>query len=393
MRLSKKITLPIVLLFALLSSAAMANMPIIPTSPELAAKAWILMDANTGQILVEHEADKRLPPASLTKIMTAYVAADALKRGTVNMSDKVRISIKAWKTGGSRMFVREGTYVSLEDLLRGMIVDSGNDASVAIAQHVAGSTDAFVDLMNQHALRLQMMDTHYMNVDGLPHKDHYATPHDLAKLTIALINQFPDFYKIFSEKYFTYNNIRQANRNELLWRDPSVDGVKTGHTESAGYCLVASAKRRGMRLVSVVMGTSSEDARATESQKLLTYGFRYFSTVHLYAAGDSLKKVRVWKGQQNAVGIGLPEDAVLTIPRGARKELKATMQIDDVVEAPVKVGDQLGQLVISMDGKQVYESPLLAITPVPRAGFISRMWDAIDLFFVQLFGGDTSSPG
>ena len=393
MKVFNKSTLPILVLFTLLSSAAMAAMPIIPMPPALAAKAWILMDANTNHIIVEHEADKRLPPASLTKIMTAYVAADALKRGTVNMSDKVRISVKAWKTGGSRMFIREGTYVSFEDLLRGMIVDSGNDASVAIAQHVAGSTDAFVDLMNQHALRLGMMDTHYMNVDGLPHKDHYATPHDLAKLTIALINNFPDFYKIFSEKYFTYNDIRQANRNELLWRDPSVDGVKTGHTESAGYCLVASAKRHDMRLVSVVMGTKSEDARATESQKLLTYGFRYYTTVHLYTAGDSLKKVRVWKGQQEAVGVGLPEDAVLTIPRGARKELKGSMQLDDVVEAPVKVGEKLGQLTITMDGKQVYQSPLLAIAPVPRGGLMSRMWDAIDLFFVQLFGGDTSSPG
>lgn len=351
------------------------------------------MDANSDKVIVEHNADVRRQPASLTKMMTAYVAGTELKRGTVKMSDMVNISIKAWKTQGSRMFIREGTKVSFEDLLRGMIVDSGNDASVAISEHVAGGEDTFVDMMNQQAQRLGMTNTHFMNATGLPHKDHYSTARDLAILAIALIKDHPVFYKIFDEKYFTYNNIKQPNRNELLWRDPSVDGLKTGHTKEAGYCLVASAKRDGMRLVSVVLGTDSEDARATESQKLLTYGFRYYNTVQLYTAGSTLKKVRVWEGAPEGVDLGLAKDAIVTIPRGTRKVLKASMDVNGVVKAPIKQGEALGQLTVSMGGKTLYQTPLVALAAVDQAGFVSRIWDSIALFVVQLVGGNTTSPG
>ena len=379
------------LFLAAYCNAALAEQPIIPAPPELRAKAYVLVDADTGKVLVQYNADERLAPASLTKMMTGYVAATELQHGTVKLTDMVDVSVKAWKMEGSRMFIREGTKVRLDDLLRGMIVDSGNDASVALAQHIAGTEDAFVDLMNQHAARLGMANSHFMNATGLPVKDHYTTADDLAKLAVALIKDFPDHYELYSEKYFTYNNIRQPNRNALLWRDPSVDGVKTGHTDAAGFCLVASALRHGMRLVSVVMGTDSEEARATESQKLLTYGFRYYDTVHLYAAGKALKDVRVWEGEQDAIGVGLAKDAVVTIPRGSKKDLKASMDFGRVVKAPVKQGDQIGKLVVAMNGKDIYQSALLAVSAVDEAGFVKRLWDAIVLFFVQLFGGDAVS--
>lgn len=388
----RKATLLICLLLSTLSCAALAAPPIIPAPPELAAKSWILMDVNTGKIIVQHNADQRLPPASLTKIMTAYITATELKAGMVHLTDRVRVSVKAWRTGGSRMFIREGTYVSLKKLLEGMIVDSGNDATVAISQHVAGSEDAFVNMMNQEAARLGMKNTHYMNATGLPHENHYSTAHDLAKLTIALITRYPKFYKdFFSQKYLTYDHIKQANRNELLWRDPHVDGVKTGHTEEAGYCLIASAVEHGMRLVSVVMGTQTENARSAESQKLLTYGFRYYNTVHLYQAGDVLKKVRVWEGDQSEVGLGLARSAMLTLPRGGRQELKATMHVNGIVKAPVKQGQKLGELTVKMGGKDVFQGSLLAMNDVDEAGFFERAWDEIVLFFTQLFGGNMMS--
>ena len=367
------------------------EMPIIPSPPQLAAKAWILMDADTGKILVTHNADQRLPPASLTKMMTGYITAAELDNGTIKNSDLVNVSVKAWKMGGSRMFIREGTKVKVSDLLQGMIVQSGNDATVALAEHIAGSEDAFVDMMNQQAQRLGMENTHYMNATGLPNENHYSTAHDLAILARHLIQDYPDHYSTYDEKYFTYNNIRQPNRNMLLWRDPSVDGIKTGHTDAAGYCLVASAKRDDMRLISVVMGTASEEARAAESQKLLTYGFRYYETMHLYVAGNALKKVRVWEGAMDNVGLGLQSDAVVTIPRGARDNLKASMSVDGVVKAPVKDGQKLGELKVTMAGKEIYAASLQAVNSVEEAGFFSRTWDAIMLFFMQLFGSDVTS--
>ena len=372
----------------MLANTLLASTPIIPAPPQLAAEGYLLIDANTGKILVDHNSKQRLPPASLTKIMTSYVAASVIEQGTIGLKDSVNISVKAWKMEGSRMFIQEGTQVLVENLLRGIIIQSGNDASVAIAEHIAGSEEAFVDVMNQRAIGLGMVDTNFMNVTGLPDEDHYTTASDLAKLTIAMIKNFPAHYKLYSEKYFTYNDIRQPNRNSLLWRDNSVDGVKTGHTDAAGYCLVASAERDGMRLVSVVMGAGSERTRATESQKLLTYGFRYFETVPLYVGAESLSKVRIWGGSHGSINLGLAEDALVTIPRGARENLAAHMDITNEIQAPLSKGQKLGTLTVMMDDEMILNEPLVALNAVEEAGFFSSLWDTIALFFLRLSGGD-----
>ncbi len=374
-----------------MASSTGAYDPIIPAPPQLAASAYLLMDAKTGKVLVEHNSQQRLPPASLTKIMTSYIGASELARGTIALDDEVLISVKAWRMEGSRMFIQEGTSVRLDDLLRGVIIQSGNDASVALAEHIAGSEGAFADVMNQQSVRLGMSNSHFVNATGLPDEDHYTTAADLATLTIALINQFPEHYRIYSERTFTYNDIPQRNRNKLLFRDKTVDGVKTGHTEAAGYCLVASSERDGMRLVSVVMGTSSEAGRATESQKLLTYGFRYYETVDLYGGGDALKKVRVWGGTHDSIDLGLAAGISLTIPRGARDSLKANMQIDAEIHAPLVNGQELGTLTVSTGSSETLSRPLVALNAVSPAGFFSRMWDALSLFFLNLFGGDPLS--
>ena len=367
---------------------ARAAPAIIPAPPELAAEGYLLMDAATGAALVEFNADQRLPPASLTKIMTSYVAAKELERGTIILDDQVAVSIKAWRMEGSRMFIQEGTKVRLEDILRGIIVQSGNDASVALAEHVSGSEDAFAELMNQYAQQLGMRDTHFVNVTGLPDENHYTTANDLSRLTVALINEFPGHYKIYSEKNFTYSDIRQPNRNKLLMRDSSVDGVKTGHTDAAGYCLVASAVRGDMRLLSVVMGASSEEARAADSQKLLTYGFRYFETAHLYRADEALRQVRVWGGQHSTVKLGLTADVVVTIPKGVRDQLQAGIQVKNEIHAPIEKGDELGSLTVSVPDKEDISVPLTALNGVQEAGFFARIWDSILLFFVSISGGD-----
>ena len=367
---------------------AQAAPAIIPAPPQLAAEGYLLIDAATGAALVQFNADQRLPPASLTKIMTSYVAAKEIERGTITLDDQVAVSIKAWRMEGSRMFIQEGTKVRLEDILRGIIVQSGNDASVALAEHVSGSEDAFADLMNQYAQQLGMTDTRFVNATGLPDENHYTTANDLSRLTVALINQFPEHYKIYSEKYFTYSEITQPNRNKLLMRDSSVDGVKTGHTDAAGYCLVASAVRGDMRLLSVVMGASSEEGRAAESQKLLTYGFRYFETAHLYLADEALRQVRVWGGQHSTVKLGLLADVVMTIPKGVRGELQAKIQIKNEIHAPIEKGDELGSLTVSVPDKEVISVSLIALNGVQGAGFFARIWDSILLFFVGISGGD-----
>ncbi|HAK51003.1 MAG TPA: serine-type D-Ala-D-Ala carboxypeptidase [Gammaproteobacteria bacterium] len=371
-----------------LSVAGAASDPIIPAPPQLAASAYILMDARTGKILVDHNSGQRLPPASLTKIMTSYVSAFELQKGTISLSDEVPISVKAWRMKGSLMFIQEGTKVRLEDILRGIIIQSGNDASVAIAEHIAGSEDSFADLMNQHALRLGMFDTNFVNSTGWPHEDHYTSARDLAKLTGVLIERFPEHYQIYSEKTFAYNEISQRNRNKLLFRDKTADGVKTGHTEAAGYCLVASALRNGMRLITVVMGASSESARATESQKLLTYGFRYYETVGLYTGDESLRKVRVWGGKHSSINLGLAEDVVVTIARGARDNLTANLEIDSEIHAPLKKGQELGSLTVTVGSNEPVKRPLVALNSVEEVGFFSRLWDTINLFFLKIFGGD-----
>lgn len=319
-----------------------AQAALIPAPPKLAAKSYILIDADSGRVLVEHNSDKRLPPASLTKMMTAYLVESEISKGNLNPADQVRVSVKAWKAPGSRMFIKEGDFVSISDLLKGIIIQSGNDASVAVAEHIGGSEAAFADLMTQHAQMMGMNDTQFMNATGLPKKDHYSTARDLSVLANHIIKDFPEQYSVYSQQYFTYNGIRQPNRNRLLWRDKSVDGLKTGHTDEAGFCLVSSAKRGDMRLISVVMGTSSEDARARESQKLLAYGFRYFETLKPYSAGEVLNEPRVWSGQQASVKLGIRDDLNITIPRGQAKRLTAKLNVNKVIKAPVREGQSMG---------------------------------------------------
>jgi D-alanyl-D-alanine carboxypeptidase (penicillin-binding protein 5/6) len=318
-------------------------------------------------------------------MMTAYVADHELERGNISLKDQVLVSVKAWRTGGSRMFIREGTSVSVEELLKGIIIASGNDASVALAEHIAGSEDSFADLMNRHAERLGMNTTRFRNATGLPADGHFSSARDLATLALAIINDFPDHYALYAEKSYTYNNITQQNRNLLLWRDASVDGLKTGHTEEAGYCLVASAKQGNQRLISVVMGTDSEQARAVETQKLLTWGFRFFETYHAYSAGDVLSQVRVWMGKNNQLNIGSLTDLVMTIPRDSQKDLKAEMKVHPEIRAPIRKGDTLGNVVITLNDEVLLDRPLVALNDVEQAGFFKRLWHSIQLFFRGLF--------
>jgi serine-type D-Ala-D-Ala carboxypeptidase (penicillin-binding protein 5/6) len=380
-RSSRLITFFVALLIPLSASAD----SLIAKPPQIAASGYILMDAASGQVLVAHNADEQLPPASLTKMMTAYVADHELERGNISLKDQVLVSVKAWRTGGSRMFIREGTSVSVEDLLKGIIIASGNDASVALAEHIAGSEESFADLMNRHADRLGMNTTRFRNATGLPADGHFSSARDMATLALAIINDFPEHYALYAEKSYTYNNITQQNRNLLLWRDASVDGLKTGHTEEAGYCLVASAKQANQRLISVVMGANSEQARAVETQKLLTWGFRFFETYHAYSAGDVLSQVRVWMGQSNQLDIGPLTDLVMTIPRDSQKDLKAEMKVHPDIRAPIRKGDTLGNVVITLNDEVLLDRPLVALNDVEQAGFFKRLWHSIQLFFRDLF--------
>jgi len=380
-RSSRLITFFVALLIPLSASAD----SLIAKPPQIAASGYILMDAASGQVLVAHNADEQLPPASLTKMMTAYVADHELERGNISLKDQVLVSVKAWRTGGSRMFIREGTSVSVEDLLKGIIIASGNDASVALAEHIAGSEESFADLMNRHADRLGMNTTRFRNATGLPADGHFSSARDMATLALAIINDFPEHYALYAEKSYTYNNITQQNRNLLLWRDASVDGLKTGHTEEAGYCLVASAKQANQRLISVVMGANSEQARAVETQKLLTWGFRFFETYHAYSAGDVLSQVRVWMGQSNQLDIGPLTDLVMTIPRDSQKDLKAEMKVHPDIRAPIRKGDTLGNVVITLNDEVLLDRPLVALNDVEQAGFFKRLWHSIQLFFRGLF--------
>ncbi|WP_375169843.1 D-alanyl-D-alanine carboxypeptidase family protein [Marinobacter sp.] len=364
---------------------AFAQSVLIPSPPQIAGSSYVLMDPKSGRIIMEENSHERLPPASLTKMMTAYIVERELDEGRIAMSDMVPISVRAWKTEGSRTFVREGTSVPVETLLKGVIIQSGNDASVALAEFVAGSEDAFVDIMNQQAQLLGMKDTHFENATGLPSPEHFSTAYDLALLARAIINDYPENYPIYAEKHFTYNNIRQPNRNSLLWRDDSVDGLKTGHTEEAGYCLVASAKRNDTRFIAVVMGTSSTEARSQEVQKMLNYGFRYYESERLFRTGQELMKARVWAGQSDQLSVGLTDDVFVTIPRGSRNDLESTVDLDSVIKAPINVGDELGRVRVSLNGDVLVDQPVLALTDVPEGGFFKRIWDAIKLFFVQLF--------
>ncbi len=370
------------LLFSITAQAA----ALIPAAPKLAANSYILVDADSGRVLVEHNADKRLPPASLTKMMTAYLVEAEIAKGSITPEDKVRISVKAWKAPGSRMFIKEGDSVAISDLLKGIIIQSGNDASIAVAEHIGGSEDAFADLMTQQARVLGMENTQYANATGLPADGHFSTARDLSLLANHIIKDFPEQYSVYAEKYFTYNGIRQPNRNRLLWRDKSVDGLKTGHTEEAGYCLVASASRSDMRLISVVMGTKSDEARSRESQKLLAYGFRYFETLKPYSSGDVLNEPRLWAGEKEKVKLGIKDDLYMTIPRGQAQRLTAKLNVNKVIKAPVQAGQSFGVVQISLDGEVLAERPLVALESVQEGGFFKRLWDSIVMFFTELVG-------
>jgi D-alanyl-D-alanine carboxypeptidase (penicillin-binding protein 5/6) len=370
----------LVLLLPVLAGAAS-----VPKPPQVKASAYVLVDAASGQTVVEHNADQPMPPASLTKMMTVYVTAEELKSGDVSLDDPVPISVNAWEMGGSRMFVREGTRVELRKLLRGIMIQSGNDASVAVAEHVAGSEDAFADLMNHQADELGMNNTHFVNATGWPTEDHYASARDLAILARAIIRNHPETYELYSQKSYTYNGIKQNNRNMLLWRDPSVDGLKTGHTEEAGYCLVSSAERDGQRWIAVVMGTESEEARARESMKLLTYGFRFFETYEAYKAGEELTRERIWMGTADELPLGSPDDLVVTIPEDSHDQLKAEMTVDQDIRAPVKKGERYGTVTVRLDGETLLEKPLVALENIERAGLFSRLWDHIVRFVQSLF--------
>lgn len=362
-----------------------ASAPLIPPAPTVAASSYLLIDADSGKVLTEHNADTPLPPASLTKMMTSYIASMEILKGQLREEDEVLISEKAWRTGGSKMFIEVGNRVRVIDLLRGVIIQSGNDASVALAEHIAGSEEAFADLMNSHARRLGMNNTHFENATGLPGENHVSSARDMAIMAKAIIEDDPEHYAIYKEKEFVWNGIRQPNRNLMLWRDNTVDGLKTGHTEEAGYCLVASAKRDGMRLISVVMGTASEQARAAETQKLLTWGFRFFETRHFYQPDQVVSTARVWAGEQNQVDVGLADGLILTLPKGQADKLDATITLDSTTKAPIARGDVLGQVEVKLGDDVVHTGPLVALADVERAGLFGRLWDSIRLFFYGLF--------
>ena len=360
---------------------------LIPQAPDVDAKAFMLIDASSGKILAQKNADEKLPPASLTKMMTLYIIADALASGRIHLDDKVTISNHAWRMGGSKMFVKVGEKVPVKDLVQGIIVASGNDACVAMAEYIAGAEDDFVNIMNQQAQLLGMSNTHFTDCTGMPHPDHYSTPHDLALLARAIVKQHPDFYKqFFAEKWFTWNGIRQPNRNRLLWRDSDVDGIKTGHTNAAGYCLVSSGLHDGMRLVSVVMGAPSDEGRTQSSQRLLSYGFRFYETHTLYQAGAPLASPRVWLGQKRTVPLGITKDIVVTIPSGQYKQLKASMELDNVVKAPVAKLQPLGNLVVTLDDKVIAQSPLVALESDTKGSLWQRFSDSMYLFYRRMVG-------
>lgn len=378
-------------LLQLLSLTAIAAPVIIPAPPQLAAKSYLLMDASTGEILVEQNSNQQLPPASLTKMMTSYIVSEEIASGRVKEDDLVIISEDAWRRGGfasgsSTMALEPKMKVKVIDLMRGVIVQSGNDASIALAQHIAGSEETFADVMNQRAALMGMTDTHFANATGWPAEGHVTTAKDLAILAKALINDHPEHYRIYSEQYFSFNGYNQGNRNTLLYSDPSVDGIKTGHTSEAGYCLVASAVKDSMRLISVVMGTSSEEARKRESQKLLSYGFRYYQSLSLYSPADTISTVRVWAGKDDQLELGVARPVNLTIPRGTQENIQAHMNIDEVIKAPIKQGQELGNIVVQLDGETLLDVPLVAKKDIEEAGFFARLWDNIKLFFIGLFG-------
>jgi serine-type D-Ala-D-Ala carboxypeptidase (penicillin-binding protein 5/6) len=355
--------------------------PPMPGMPAIAAKAYLLLDFNSGQLLGSHNPHERVEPASLTKLMTAYLTFAALKQKTLRPEQTVPVSERAWRADGSRMFIEPGKPVTVDELIRGMIVHSGNDACIALAEAIAGSEEVFAQMMTREARRLGMKNTNFLNSTGLPQPQHYSTAQDLALLAAAIVRDFPEYYPLYSAKEYRYNNISQSNRNRLLWTDPTVDGLKTGYTEKAGYCLVTSARRGERRLISVVLGTTSEAARAIESQKLLNYGFQFYDTVRLYEKNQAVATLQVWKGGSNMVKAGFTSDFYLSLPKGQVDKLKASVESLQPLLAPISAGQRVGTMKLVLDGKPYRELPVVALESVPVAGIFGRSWDSVRLLF------------
>lgn len=369
-------------LFLLLPSLLFAQqLPPVPQAPAVAARAFILTDFATQSVMTSANPHERIEPASLTKLLTAYLAFGAVNEKRLSLTQVVPVSKRAWRAPGSRMFIQPDKPVTVEELLRGMIIQSGNDACIALAEAIAGSEEAFAESMNRAAQRLGMKNSHFTNSSGLPDPQHYTTAHDLSLLAAAVIRDFPEFYPLYSVKEYRYNNITQANRNRLLWTDPFVDGLKTGHTEAAGYCLVTSARRNERRLISVVLGTSSEAVRAAESQKLLNYGFQFFDTVRLYEKNQPVATMPVWKGAQEKIEAGFTQDLFLTLPKGHAEHLQATLESSQPLLAPIAAGQQLGTVNVTLAGKPVGAYPVYALIDLPVANFFKRTWDGLQLYF------------
>lgn len=367
----------IVLFFMALAVSGINNAAPLPAPPQLSATSFLLIDYDSGRVIAEKNKDQRIEPASLTKMLTAYVVSAELERGSITLNDDVIISEFAQSMPGSRMFIESGKTVKLIDLLKGLIIQSGNDASVALAEHIAASEPGFADMMNQTANLLGLTNSNFMNASGLPHPDHYTTASDLATLSRALIRDYPEEYQLYAVKEYEFNNIPQRNRNSLLWRDDTVDGIKTGHTEAAGYCLVGSAVRDNMRLISVILGTASEKTRAAESQQLLNYGFRFFKTGKVYSAGAALADARVWMGSQKTLSLGVQEDVYLTLPREQFDNITSQIELSEYIKAPIRIGQPLGRTILTADGTEVGEIPLVSLVKVDEGGFFTRMKDSI----------------
>ena len=375
-----------ILLLPLCFSLIINSQSFVPNSPELDLKSYILIEPNTNTIIAEFNSDSQIEPASMTKIMTSYVLADQIANDLVSLDDQVLISEKAWRMEGSKMFIEAGKKVSISDLLKGIIIQSGNDASVAIAEYAGGTESGFVDLMNSYAASLGMDNTIFKNSTGLPDDNHFSSAKDLATLTSHFINKFPYEYSLYKEKQFTFNNIKQLNRNKLLWRDESSDGVKTGHTQSAGYCLVGSAKRGDMRLITVVAGSKSDNDRFLSSQRLLEYGFRFFATQKVLNANQEYKNITIWGGQEDRLSIGVLEDTSITLPRSSFKDLKVNYKYSNNLQAPILIGQKVGTLEITSGEEIVLVSELVALKDIAAKGFFGRLWSKFVLWIFSLFG-------
>ena len=358
---------------------------LVPKAPKLNLSSYILIEANTNTVIAEFNSDNQIAPASMTKVMSGYVIADQIANGSISLDDKVLISEKAWKTGGSKMFVEAGKRVSVKDLLSGIIIQSGNDATIAMAEYVAGSEEGFVDFMNAYASEMGLTNSLFQNSTGFSNPNHFTSAKDLAKLTQALINNFPDHYATYKEKEFTFSGIRQLNRNKLLWRDDSVDGVKTGHTDSAGFCLISSAQRNDMRLIAVVAGSESENERLTASQRLLEYGFRFYATQKLVAQEIKVTTAKVWGGKTNEVALGSTKDIYLTLPRSEFKNIKANYQFNNNLQAPIEIGQTIGSIEFTSNDRVVLSAPLMAIETVEAKGFFGMLWSRLVYWITSLF--------